>query len=135
MIIINFSHPLNSAQLSKIVELTGEPNDQVLEILAQFDHEQSFIPQAQALVNKVRLTAEEWQTLPLVIVLPAYAPGTAAVLADIHGRMGHFPAIVRLKPVNTERLTTYEVAEIINLDALRDAARKLRTSELSSLSG
>jgi hypothetical protein len=57
---------------------------------------------------------------------PGLAPATAALLAELHGRMGYFPSILRLRPVSGTTPTRYEVAEIINLQALRDAARLQR---------
>jgi hypothetical protein len=47
-------------------------------------------------------------------------------LAELHGRMGYFPPILRLRPVEGAIPPRFEVAEIINLQALRDAARKER---------
>lgn len=44
------------------------------------------------------------------------------VLAELHGLTGHFPTIMRLKPSGA----TYEVAEIINLQKIRDKRRELR---------
>lgn len=52
--------------------------------------------------------------------------GQAAPLAELHGRMGHFPAILRMRPVAESAVTQYEVAEVINLQALREQARKRR---------
>jgi len=39
--------------------------------------------------------------------------------------MGHFPAIIRLRPVGGAA-QEYEVAEVINLQAVCDAARRTR---------
>jgi hypothetical protein len=40
--------------------------------------------------------------------------------------MGYFPPIVRLKPVAGALPPRYEVAEVINLQGVRDTARKKR---------
>jgi hypothetical protein len=40
--------------------------------------------------------------------------------------MGHFPTIIRLKPVQQNFTTQYDVAEIINLEQVRQDARKKR---------
>jgi hypothetical protein len=40
--------------------------------------------------------------------------------------MGHFPAFVRLKPVQGALVTEYVVAEIVNLEHVRAAARTRR---------
>ncbi|HIC88928.1 MAG TPA: hypothetical protein EYP04_05955 [Anaerolineae bacterium] len=74
----------------------------------------------------VRLAKEEWQIAPLLVNLPGYASAVACLLAEVHGRAGHFPAIVRIRPVAESNPTVYEVAEIINLQALRERARQRR---------
>jgi len=44
----------------------------------------------------------------------------------LHGRMGYFPAVLRLRPVADAALSRYEVAEIMNLQSIRETARKMR---------
>ena len=122
MILLNFSHPLTSAQLAQIEALTGATVERVIPAPVQFDTQQPFVPQVQALLAQVPLTAEEWQTAPLVVVPPALNFITAVLLAELHGRMGYFPAIVRIRPVEGSLPPRFEVAEIINLQAIRDAA-------------
>jgi predicted nucleotidyltransferase len=89
---------------------------------AQFDNGQPFVPQVEGLLAGVPLTAEEWQTAALVVVPPALNFITAVLLAELHGRMGYFPAIVRLRPVPESVPPRFEVAEVINLQAVREAA-------------
>jgi len=45
------------------------------------------------------------------------------LLAELLGRMGHFPTIVRLRPQANSLVTAYELAEIINLEGVRQLAR------------
>jgi hypothetical protein len=40
--------------------------------------------------------------------------------------MGHFPTIVRLRPVQGKLVTEYEIAEIISLEQARQQARTRR---------
>jgi len=98
----------------------------VIEVAVQFDTAQPFVPQVQALLAQIPLTAAEWQTTPLLIVPPALNFITAVLLAELHGRMGYFPPIVRLRPVPNALPPRFEVAEIINLQAVREAARTRR---------
>ena len=77
-----------------------------------------------ALVELVGLTQAEWETLPIVVNPPGFVPGALCLLSELHGRMGYFPAVVRLCPVAGSNPRMYELAEIINLQALRDAARE-----------
>jgi len=126
MIIVNFSHPLIPVQLERIEELSGQKVERVIEVNAQFDYEGSFVEQACALVSSADLSPEQWQTETLVINLPGLHIITALILAEIHGRIGYFPAVLRLRPVSNSVSPQFEVAEIINLQAVRDAARTRR---------
>jgi hypothetical protein len=126
MIILNFSHPLTPDQLAQVEALTGEQVAEVRDISAQFDSEQPFIPQVAALADACQLTAQEWQTTSLLIVPPALNFIAVALLAELHGRMGYFPACLRLRPVAGARPPRYEVAELLDLQAVRDTARGKR---------
>jgi hypothetical protein len=45
----------------------------------------------------------------------------ATLLAELHGRMGYFPTILRLKPIPNSTPPQFQVAEVINLQAVRAA--------------
>ncbi|HEY4722273.1 MAG TPA: CRISPR-associated protein Csx15 [Anaerolineae bacterium] len=126
MILLNFSHPLSPDQFDRLTALIGRLIERVLAAPAQFDQAQPFGPQAAALIDALALTPEEWQTAPIVVILPSLNFIAASVLAELHGRMGYFPAIVRLRPSAAVVPTRYEVAEVINLQSVRDAARLKR---------
>jgi hypothetical protein len=108
--------------------LTGATVERVIAAPAQFDTQQPFAPQVEALLAQIPLTGEEWQTAPLLIVPPALNFITAVLLAELHGRMGYFPAIVRLRPMPESVPPRFEVAEVINLQAVREHARLSRQS-------
>ena len=126
MIVINLSHPLTELQQADIEALIGRSITRLIERTTYFDVEHSFAGQATALVEGLGLTATEWQQTPLLVGLPALNFAGAAVLAELHGRCGYFPPILRLRPVESSLPPQYEVAEIINLQALRDEARSRR---------
>ena len=126
MILLNFAHPVTLAQQEQIETLTGQIIERIVDVPVQMANDQSFAPQIDALANAAELTPEEWQSAALLVNLPGYAPAAACLLAEIHGRSGHFPAVLRIRPVEGSTPTIYEVAEIINLQAWRDAARELR---------
>jgi hypothetical protein len=126
MLLLNFTHPLPADQLARIAQLTGQPVETVLMLPTQFDQAQPFVPQVQALIEQVPLTPEEWQTAPLLVVLPSLNYIAAIVLAELHGRMGYFPSVVRLRPVEDALPPRYEASEILNLQNVRDKARKKR---------
>ncbi len=125
MILINFSHPLTDQQLAQVVALVGT-TPEVRAIDAQIDRERPLAEVAVELVDRVGLTADEWQTIPLLINPPALAPLAVVVLAEIHGRAGGFPTMLNVRPVAGSVPTRYEVAEVLNLQALREAARRRR---------
>lgn len=129
MILLNFSHPLSVAQQAQLEALTGQPIAALHDLPVQFDAQQPFEPQLSELLQRVPLSPLDWQTQPLLIVLPALNFIAALLLADLHGRMGYFPTVVRLRPVAGSTPPTYEVAELLNLQAVRERARQARTSE------
>ncbi len=137
MILLNFAHPLTDDQLARIVELTAQPIERNLSLPAQFDHQQSFGPQLDQLMARIDpstlpsvagqgLTPGEWQTASILVNPPSLNFIAALLLAELHGRMGYFPPIIRLRPVEGALPPRYEVAEILNLQAARDAARLKR---------
>ena len=126
MLILNYAHPLTKAQREQLQPHLDQSIDEVREIPTQLDLDAPFAPQATALADAAGLTPEAWQTEPLLLVLPALNYAAAALLAELHGRMGYFPPIVRLRPVEGALPPRYEVPEVLNLQALRAAARKRR---------
>lgn len=126
MLLLNFSHPLLPDHLAQLAALLGRPVDDVRDAPAAFDHARPFAEQVAALVDGVGLSAAAWQTEAILVTPPAYAPITAILIAELHGRMGYFPALIRIRPVHDSNPPAYEVAEIINLQAARDAARTRR---------
>ncbi len=126
MLILNFSHPLTEQQLATVTTLVSGPVTGVKTVACQFDPERPFAEQTQYLLEGIGLNAEEWQTTPLLLILPSLAPIAAAVLAEIHGRAGYFPPVLRLKPVVGVVPPRFEVAEVLELQRIRDEARKRR---------
>ena len=128
MILLNFSHPLTADQQSQAEAMTGQAVDRKIEVFTQFDEQQPFEPQLDALLDEVDLSPEAWQTEALLVVLPALNFIAAMVLAGLHGRMGYFPPVLRLRPAPGSLPRRFEAAEILDLQALRDRERKQRSS-------
>ena len=126
MIVLNFSHPLSAAQRAQIEALAGTPIEMLHDLSVQLDPQRPFEPQLTELLQRVPLSPPDWQTAPLLIVLPALNFIAALLLADLHGRMGYFPTVVRLRPVIGSTPPVYEVAELLNLQMARNEARKQR---------
>jgi hypothetical protein len=126
MILLNFSHPLTPDHLHQIETLTGHKVERVIEISSQIDPQQPLAQQVTALVDQAGLSPAEWQTVPLLVNPPSLNFIAIVLLAELHGRCGYFPAHLRLRPTPGNLPPQYEVAEILDLQALRDAARQKR---------
>ena len=129
MIVVNFGHPLTAGQVAAVARLAGQAVSEVRDepTQSQIDPARPLVAQAAALIDAIGLPAATWQTAAIVVNLPGYAPTAAALLAELHGRMGHFPTVARLRPVAGDGPAVYEVAELIDLQAARGEARRRRT--------
>jgi len=131
MIILNFAHPLTEEHLAQIERLAGQQVERVIVIDSQIDLQQPLVPQITAMADAAGLSPEEWQTLPILVNPPSLNFSAVALLAELHGRMGYFPPCIRMRPVvgpDGQRVVPprFEVAEILNLQAIRDEARRRR---------
>jgi hypothetical protein len=126
MNLINFSHPLTEDQLRQIEVISGQAIARMTEVNSQIDPQQPLIPQVVALADRIGLSPAEWQTLPLLINPPSLNHIAVTLLAELHGRCGYFPACLRLRPVPDSLPPRFEIAEIINLQTVRDEARRRR---------
>ncbi len=133
MLLLNFAHPLTEEHLAQVEALTSQKVERVIAINSQIDTQQPLAPQIVAMADAAGLTPEEWQTAPILINPPALNFSAVLLIAELHGRMGYFPPCIRMRPVvgpDGQRVVPprFEVAEILNLQALRDAARQRRAS-------
>jgi hypothetical protein len=128
LLVLNFSHPLTPEQQAEIDRLAGQPVERVIDVPVQIDHAALLTPQIVALAEAAGLSSSEWQTLPLLVNLPSLALAAGALLVELHGRMGHFPTVLHLRPETSGPTTSYVVAGLENLQVLRDAARIRRQS-------
>jgi hypothetical protein len=125
MIVLNFTHPLTDEHKAQIEALASVSIDEVRTIPVQIDQAKPLGPQISVIVDAAQLSPQEWQTRPLLINPPGYAPAAFVLLAELHGRIGHFPSLIRLRP-QSGPITMYEVAELLNLQEIREAARRRR---------
>jgi hypothetical protein len=129
MVLLNFAHPLTAGQRDQVESLAGQAVGREVHVPVQIDQDRPLAEQITEITDRVELTPDEWQTLPLVVNPPGYAPAAAALLAELHGRMGHFPAVLWVQPIPGSAPTRFRVAEVVNLQAIRDAARQARQEE------
>ena len=85
-----------------------------------------FARQVVALVDSAGLAPSEWQSLPLLVNPPSLNVIAVTLLVELHGRMGYFPPVVRLRMAEGAMPPRFEVAEVINLQELRQRARARR---------
>ncbi len=126
MLLLNFSHPLTSTQLAAVQALTKQPDITLHNIRAQFNHQQPFAPQLAQMLAPLPLTPEQWQTASILVNPPSLNYITGVLLAELHGRMGYFPPLLRLRPIQHSTPPAFEVAEILDLQNLRNTARTTR---------
>lgn len=126
MILLNFAHPITPEQLAQVEDLAALAVERVIDVPVQIDTAAPLGPQAEALVDACGITADVWQTADLLVNPPGLASAALALVAEIHGRRGSFPALMRTRPIGVGALIRYEIAELVNLQALRDDARQRR---------
>ena len=124
MLNLNYAHPFTPDQISQIEGLVGTTIIEVKQIKAQLDQAEPLLPQIVALADAAGLTNEEWSGKPLQINPPSLNFVAVALLAELHGRMGYFPTCLRLRPVVGSTPPRYEVAEVLNLQNVRNEARQ-----------
>jgi hypothetical protein len=125
IVLLNYTHPLTSDQLAQVAALLGEPPDQ-RRIAVQIDRARPLAEVAAELADAAALGPAEWQTSALLINPPALAPVALALAAELHGRCGYFPAMLNVRPIAGANPPRYEIAEVVNLQAIRDLARTRR---------
>jgi hypothetical protein len=126
MLILNYAHPFTEDQINQIEGLMGEEIGEVKQIKVHLDQAEPLTPQVVALAEAAELTNEEWSGRALLVNPPALNFVAVALIAELHGRMGYFPACLRLRPVEGSTPPQFEVAEVVNLQEVRNAARARR---------
>jgi len=126
MIVINFSHPITEAQRAEVANITGKPVDRVIHVPCQIDNALPLADQVRKLAEAAGLDPSEWQGAPILVNPPGLTFAATALIAEIHGRCGYFPPLIRLRPVAGSVPHAFEVAEIVNLQAIRESARTCR---------
>lgn len=124
-LILNFGHPLTPGQLEQLQVLVGV-EVQERHVPLHVPPGVSLVVAARELLDSVGFSSQEWQGQPFVVVPPGLSPLAVVLLAELHGRCGHFPAVVVVRPVVGAAVPAFEVAEVVNLQGVRDMARQGR---------
>jgi hypothetical protein len=125
VILLNDAHPFTLALLRAITIRLGAPPE-VRAVARHVDRSRPLAEVAYELAEAAGLAADAWQTTPLALNPPAVAPVALALVAELHGRCGYVLPIVHLRPVAGSLPPRYEVAELADLQAMRDQARARR---------
>jgi len=127
-LILNFSgHPVLPGQKQTVERFMHWNISEVVDcVFGNVPEDQNFVSTITKAIERVKLSQEEWQTTSLVVIPAGYAAIWSVVLAELHGRLGYFPDVVRLRPASSGGGEKFEVAEIINLREVRHSSRDKR---------
>ncbi|MBX3015610.1 MAG: hypothetical protein KF832_29075 [Caldilineaceae bacterium] len=123
-LLLNFTRAFTLHQQQALEIALGKRLGKLINLPVRFDDARPYGPQCVALAEQVGLTPTAWETLPIVVNPPGFVPGALCLLSELHGRMGYFPAVVRLRPVANSNPPQFELAEVMNLQALRRSAHE-----------
>jgi hypothetical protein len=127
-LVLNFSsHLILPNQQQTIQKKMSWPAIEVIDArLGNVAENRNFAATLVNHIEKIDLLPNEWQTSPMVVVPAGYAPAWAVLLAELHGRLGYFPDVVRLRPASAHAEEKFEVAEVVPLREIRGQARGKR---------
>lgn len=123
MKVLNFSHPMTKEQVGQLESLISRNVDEVIDISVQLDFDVSFTEQVRELVGSVGFSNREWSKGDFVVNLPGLSIAAGLVLAEIHGRCGHFPKVIQMARSESGE---FYVKSVLQLQAVRDLARQRR---------
>ena len=126
MIIINFAHPLTPLHLTQVRAIVGLDIDRVVDVPTQVDFSLPIMPQVVEFVNATGISGRDWQTMALVVNPPGFSFLAVALATELHGRCGYFPAHIRMRPVPDAAIRQFEVAEVVDMQKVREQARVRR---------
>lgn len=120
--VINFGHALTDEQIKELEALgyrIGIPN---LGASFHLDDHAPFGPQVERILDSFGYSKAEWERVSntTLFVLPTHAEIAGIFLAQLHGRMGHFPRIIR-RTRGTDG--GFHVVEVVDLQQLRNEQR------------
>lgn len=129
MIILNFSHDIHPAEYPRIAAALGVQSEalEVRRVPTQLQEDQPFEDQVERLLAGLGWSPEQWETTAFAVALPGFSPITAVLLPMLHALSGHFPLILRFRQTGSSADRRFELAEVIDLQAVRNRARQRKS--------
>ncbi len=124
MTILNLASPLSSEDKSMIAALCGRKARRVMDVALTFSETEPLAPQVRAMLDGLGLTSSDWQNQSIVVNLPDDPAAAALIVAEIAGRRGRTPSIIRWRRSSDH--AGMEPAEVISLHEIRKEARHQR---------
>lgn len=122
MIMLNFAEPLTEEAVSAISALSGRTVRRVVNLPPKFADNLPLVPQVRTLLDQAGFSKREWETTSLVVCLPNDPAAAALIVAEVAGRRGRTPSIVRF--IHEGPTGKKEPSEIISLHEVRKEARQ-----------
>jgi len=123
-IVLNFSHDFNEQQSEEIARLVGDEwGIQTVGGLSRqyrYNTAEELSEQVREQVAAAGISPWAWQNCKIVVNLPAHSGGAMVALAEMHGRMGYFPTVLRIERAEDG----FHFTEAIDLEKLRLRALK-----------
>lgn len=124
MTILNLAAPLSTNDVSTIAALCGRKARRVIDLALAFSETDPLAPQVRSLLDSLGFSSSEWQSQSVVVNLPDDPVAATLLIADIAGRRGRTPSVIRWKRGgNGQRV---EPLEVISLHEIRKEARHQR---------
>jgi len=128
--VLNFGHPLSDGAQAVLEEYLQGPV-QTVRMPFELDLDRPTGIQVTTRVNEMAMllrgaAARLDGTAPVVVVLPGITEGAAALLAELHGRLGAFPRVVRLRRRADGTWLPDAAEPLLDLEKLRNEARGRR---------
>mgnify|MGYP000919500961 FL=1 len=113
MVLLNFAHSLAEEDLSAIAALAGRPPKNVVHVAPEFVGSLPLVPQVRKMVDTVGFSQKDWQNTSLLVCLPLDSAAAAIFVAEIAGRHGRTPTIVRfVQDAQKGRLVPFEIISL-----------------------
>jgi hypothetical protein len=117
MLLLNFGSKIGQIEIEQINALSHDKITEWVYLPVDPYNQAPFQQQLSGLYKKAKLTNEDFMKQTLVLNLPASALNAAIILADIHGRTGKFPLVIRLRPAMFGIRVRSDVVDLLDLNS------------------